>query len=68
MCVVKQECVGPNTWPLRDATRSYLTRPVESDFTLGGAVGYIFACVIYLFNIYTQAEQISFICSTGSFA
>ena len=59
-----QEC-AQNEWPIRDATRNYLTRPMEKDFSLAGAAAYLFACAVYIMNVVSQCTQISQVCSVG---
>jgi len=44
------ECPS-NAIPIRDATRAYLTRPVEKDFSLEGAILYFFTCGVYIFTL-----------------
>jgi len=49
----------------RESTRAYLTRQVETDFTVVGVLSSIFTCCIYILNLYTQIQQISEVCAMG---
>ena len=54
-----------NQCPIREATRAYLTRPVETDFSVIGALVYLGTCCLYVFTLAAQINQIRAVCSSG---
>ena len=54
-----------NQAPIREATRAYLTRQVETDYTILGVLSYIFTCFVYILNLATQIIQITEVCAMG---
>lgn len=58
------ECAR-NQCPIREATRAYLTRPVETDFSVLGALVYLGTCCLYIFTLVAQISQIRAVCSSG---
>jgi hypothetical protein len=54
-----------NQCPIRESTRAYLTRPVETDFSVVGALVYLGTCCLYIFTLAAQISQIHAVCSSG---
>ena len=57
------EVCAQNQSPIREETRAYLTRPIEQDFSLVGALSYAVTCAIYLYALIQQILQITRVCS-----
>ena len=53
-----------NTWPIREATRAYLTRPPQADYTHAAAFGYVISIGIYLYTLVAQCQEIAGLCPT----